>query len=445
MPGTRRGIRPIDISTLHIGDPMNNRILGRIVSIAVLAVMTVNAQVCEEKILYNGAGTPGQMESASRTFPEPPEWMANWGEMGSMKPPYIRLSGMKNVKTDWIGALSLSALPRNVQGGSLRLKVRTTQNAKFGVWLSGSRGTGNVVFSDIPANVTRALEIPVEKMLGAGLQRVENVWVGLFGVPVNQYTTLFIDDVSLSCTVAAVQEASVEAGSAASDSGAGFTPTNTVAMSPVRKPLCLSSAAVPASAAYPDADRKRLATSTSASFVLSFNEHRQIRESLEQEANTPAESRRLWYRNLFFVDRNRLRDSVVANPKGVFDEAVAFAAANNYSFMPLLLADVEYAYSECQDTLCSATLLKKTRLLQAGLPSSFVRGSKLKLVYDPYFVVTQKKTLPQVEICVSSKCSSLSVNNFVELEFESAGVQMVSVKLSSGGETQRQNLYVEVK
>ena len=161
---------------------MNNRILGRIVSIAVLAVMTVNAQVCEEKILYNGAGTPGQMESASRTFPEPPEWMANWGEMGSMKPPYIRLSGMKNVKTDWIGALSLSALPRNVQGGSLRLKVRTTQNAKFGVWLSGSRGTGNVVFSDIPANVTRALEIPVEKMLGAGLQRVENVWVGLFGV-----------------------------------------------------------------------------------------------------------------------------------------------------------------------------------------------------------------------------------------------------------------------
>ena len=424
---------------------MINRMLGRIVSIAVLAAWTAYAQVCEEKVLYSGSGTPGQMESASRTFPEPPEWSANWGEMGSMKPPYIRLSGMKNVKADWIGSLSLAALPRNVQGGSLRLKVRATQKAKFGVWLSGSRGTGNVVFFDISANVTRSLDIPVEKMLGSGLQRVEKVWIGLFGVPANQYTTLFIDDVSLSCTVAAVQEASVEAGAVVADSGAGFTPTNTVASSPVRKSLCLSSTAVPASAAYSDADRLRLADSTTAQFVLSFTEHWQIRESLEQESCTPAESRRLWYRNMFLVDRNRLQDSAIANPKGVFDEAVAFAAANNYSFMPLLVADVDYAYPECQDSLCSKSSLVKTRLLQAGLPSSFVRGSKLKLVYDPYFAVTRRSSLPQAEVCVAGKCSALSVNGTLELEFESAGVQKVSVRLGSGGETQRQNLYVEVK
>ena len=424
---------------------MSNRILGRIVSIALLAVMTVNAQVCEEKVLYNGAGTPGQMDASSRTFPEAPEWSANWGEMGAMKPPYIRLSGMKNVKADWIGALSLAALPGNVQGGSLRLKVRATQNVKFGVWLASSRGTGNVVFSDIPANVTRSLDIPVEKMLGAGLQRVEKVWIGLFGVPAYQYTTLFVDDVSLSCTVSSVQEASVEAGAAVADSGAGFTPTNTVAKSPVRTSLCLSSTAVPASAAHSDAERKRLAGLTTAAFVLNYNEHRQIRESLESESVTPAESRRLWYRNLFFVDRNRLRDSVVANPKGVFDEAVAFAAANNYSFMPLLVADVEYAYPECQDTLCATTQLVKTRLLQAGIPSSFVRGSKLKLVYDPYFAVTQRNSLPQVEICTAGKCAALSVKGSLELEFESAGVQKISVKLTAGGETQRQNLYVEVK
>lgn len=424
---------------------MNNRMLGRIASIAVFAAVAAYAQVCEEKVLYSGSGTPGQMESASRTFPEPPEWNANWGEMGSMKPPYIRLSGMKNVKADWTGALSFSALPKDVREGNLRLKVRATQRAKFGVWLSGSRGTGNVVFSDIPANVTQSLEIPVEKMLGAGLQRVEKVWIGLFGVPANQYTTLFIDDVSLSCTASSVQEASVEAGTAVTDSGAGFTPTNTVAMSPVRMPLCLSSTAVPASAAYPDAERKRLASSTSASFVLSFKEHRQIRESLEQEECSPKDSRRLWYRNMFFVDRNRLRDSVVANPKGVFDEAVALAAANNYASMPLLVADVEYAYPKCQDTLCSMAPLVKTRLLQAGLPSSFVRGSKLTLVYDPYFAVTQRKTLPQAEVCVAGKCDRLSAGGTAELEFESAGVHKLVVKLSSGSETQRQNLFVEVK
>ena len=296
---------------------MSNRMLRRIVPIAVFAAVAAYAQVCEEKVLYSGAGTPGQMENASRTFPEPPEWSTNWGEMGAMKPPYIRLSGMKNVKGDWIGALAFTALPKDVQGGALRLKVRATQKVKFGVWLSGAKGTGNVVFNDISANVTRSLEIPVEKMLGSGRQRVEKVWIGLFGVPANQYTTLFVDDVSLTCTVKAETVSSV-VDPVPANSGAGFAPTNTVAMSPVRKPLCLSSSVNPSSAAYSNADRKRLSDLTTSAFVLSDKEHRQIRESLEQEKCTPAESRRLWYRNMFFVDRNRLQDSAIANPKGVF-------------------------------------------------------------------------------------------------------------------------------
>lgn len=428
---------------------MVNRMLRRIVSVAVFAVMAVNAQVCEEKILYNGAGAPGQMESSSRTFPEAPEWFANWGEMGSMKAPYIRLSGMKNVKGDWIGALDLRTLPADVQGGFLRLKVRATQRVRFGVWLSGTKGTGNVVFNDVPANETRELKLPVESVLGSGIQRVEKVWIGLFGVPAYQYTTLFVDDVVLSCSVK--QTAPTEL----ADDGLGigveagspnvYAVTNTVAKSPAREPLCLSSTAAPSSAAYSDDARRRLADSTTEKFAVSFKEHRQIRESLAQEECTPKESRRLWYRNMFFVDRNRLRDSVIANPKGVFDEAVALAAANNYALMPMLVADVDYAFADCQDSLCSVTRYTNARLLQAGLPSSFVRGSKLTLVYDPYFTVTQKKTLPQIDVCVSDKCSRLPVGGTTELEFESAGVQKVVVKLTSGGETQRQNLYVEVK
>lgn len=449
MPGIRLGLRLFDLSTLHIGDPMSNRMLGRIVSIAALTVMAVHAQVCEEKVLYNGAGTPGQMDVSSRTFPEPPEWLTNWGEMGSMKPPYIRLSGMKNVRGDWIGALALHALPADVQGGFLRLKVRATQRVRLGVWLSGTKGVGNVVFNDVPANETRELKVAVEKVLGSGMHRVEKVWIGLFGVPAYQYTTLFVDDVVLTCSVkqsAPTEHADGGSGmGVAAGSPSGYVATNTVAQSPARAPLCLSSTAAPSSAAYSDEARRRLADSTTEKFAVSFKEHRQIRESLAQDECSPKECRRLWYRNMFFVDRNRLRDSVIANPKGIFDEAVALAAANNYSFMPLLVADVAYAFSECQDSLCSASRFTKARLLQAGLPSSFVRGSKLTLVYDPYFAVTQNKTLPQIDVCVSDKCSRLPVGGKTALEFESAGVQKIVVKLTSGGETQRQNLYVEVK
>ena len=66
-------------------------------------------------------------------------------------------------------------------------------------------------------------------------------------------------------------------------------------------------------------------------------------------------------------------------------------------------------------------------------------------MYDPYFAVTQRKTLPQAEVCVAGKCDRLSAGGTAELEFESAGVHKLVIKLSSGSETQRQNLFVEVK
>lgn len=422
---------------------MNSRMLWRIALTGALWASAVNAQVCEDGVLYDGYNTPGQMENSTRTFPEAPEWTANWGDYGEMKAPYIRLSGMNNVKADWVGALEFASLPKNVQGGTLRLKVRSTQNAKFGVWLSGPKGTGSVVFKNLPANSVQNIEVPVEELLGNGLQSVEKVWIGLFGVPAYQYTTIFVDDVALSCIVAGNVASTATVASV--DSSFDYTPTTTVASSPVRDPYCLSYSVGAASAAYTSAERKSMADSTSADFVLSTREHEQIQESLAQVDVTPAESRKLWYRNLFYVDRNRLQDSVIANPKAVFDEAVAFAAANDYAFMPLLVADVEYAYRVCQDSSCSVTKLDNARLMQAGLPSSFVRGSKLKLVYDPYFAVTQKSSLPSAEICVGGVCKNMSAGGSVELEFESAGVQTLDVKLRAGAYAQTQKLYVEVK
>lgn len=417
---------------------MNNRVLRRFVSIVALMAMAANAQVCEEGVLYSGSNTPGRMNSTTSTFPEAPEWVANWGDMGEMKSPYIRLSGMKNVKGDWIGSFEFKALPLNVQGGKLRFKIRATQHVKLGTWLSSENRTGNVVFSDIPANTTRSLEIPVDQLLGAGLHQVEGVWFGLFDVAAYQYTTLFIDDVAFGCVVQASSPAVKE-------DTEQYVVTNTDPASPVREPYFLPSTVEPSSAAYSDEERVKLADSTNKKFVLDLLDHVQIQSSLNEMNLTPAESRRQWYRNMYLVDRCRLQDSVVANGKAIFEEASSFAAAGGYTFMPLLVADVDYAYRECKDTSCVTTNLVGARLLQAGLPSSFVRGSRLKLVYDPYFAVSQRQKLPSVDVCVAGKCEKMVSGSMAEFVFESAGVQKMTVTLSSEGKSQQQNIFVEVR
>ena len=53
------------------------------------------AQVCNDVSLYKN-GEAGKMETTNMTFPEAPEWSANWGEMNpgereALTPPYIRI------------------------------------------------------------------------------------------------------------------------------------------------------------------------------------------------------------------------------------------------------------------------------------------------------------------------------------------------------------------
>ena len=85
------------------------------------------------------------------------------------------------------------------------------------------------------------------------------------------------------------------------------------------------------------------------------------------------------------------------------------------------------------------------RLLTAGLPTSFVRGSKVSLVLDPYFIVTKQRTLPSISVCVSGSCKSIQPKERLELEFPSSGLQTVVVKMKSGDRNVEQKLFVEVK
>ena len=115
---------------------MKNRISRCAALIGTVLSLSSFAQVCQEVSLYKN-GEAGKMDTAETRFPEAPEWSANWGEMEALTPPYIRLSGQKDRAGDWTGTLSLAHLPATVQNGNLMLNVRSTQNARFGVWLVG--------------------------------------------------------------------------------------------------------------------------------------------------------------------------------------------------------------------------------------------------------------------------------------------------------------------
>ncbi len=422
---------------------MKNRMSRCVVLMGTVMSLSGFAQVCQEISLYNN-GEPGKMEQAGMTFPEAPEWSANWGEMTqggteALTPPYIRLSGMKDKAGDWTGALSLSGLPATVQGGNVSLKVRVSQKVKFGVWIAGDFGNSAVQFYNLDANRTYTLTAAVEKLVGKGKARVDKVGIGLFDVPAYQYTNLFVDDISFSCGV------SENTGSGASNVEFIYPYSDISPESSVRSRKFMVSDVPETSAGYSSDERAKLADSTDAAFVLSEEEHMQVRGFMQSDSVTAPESRMGWFRSMFFVERNRLKDSVIANPKALFYEAEIFAAGMDNRAMPLLIGNVDYAYRICADTACGTRLFMKSRALLAGLPVATVNGSRLKMFYDPYFVSTNRKALPQVEVWSGNQWKVLAPRGEMILEFESAGIQEIKVRLTDGGLTVNQNIAVEVK
>lgn len=427
---------------------MANRMLKGIALMGALLVLNGFAGECKGVALYSDGSDNGQMLETGRTFPEPPEWKTNWGYMDGMEPPYIRLSGMKNARDDWKGLLSFPKLPLRVDGGNLRLKVRATQNVKFGVWLKGDFGTSSVHYVDLAANSTRSLEVPLSNFGVAGGASVSNVGVGLFQVPQYQYTTLFVDDIGFSCVGNGLSGSSSSAGSSSSvsnDGLLGYEFSNVEAWSEVREARFLPDVESEFSAAYSQHERDSLISKTNENFVVGELEHLKIANTVSAADMTAKKSRLMWYDNLYSVVRNRLRENVVANPKQLYFEAEAIAAGLDYTVIPLLVADLDYAYSACADSQCSTTQIMNAHLLTAGLPTSYVRNSKVRFLLDPYFIVTKQRELPSVSICLSGQCSSLKLKESLELEFPSAGVQKIVVKLKNGSRNVEQNLFVEVK
>lgn len=399
------------------------------------------AQECQEISLYKN-GESGKVEDTANSFPEKPEWIANWGEMDGMIPPYIRFSGMKDRAGDWTGLLSFDALPQKAKGGNLKIKVRSSQKTKVGFWLQGSFGTSTVAYKSLEANKTTAFEIPVANLVGNNGVQIQKIGVGLFGVSAYQYTNLFIDDVSLTCAEKAgtLPDVAEEKPTSQNYVYSEFDSRNTSRAGKFSKGEFPTT-----SAAYTSEVRLRIADSTSASIVISESEHEQISSFVNETSMTPLRSSKGWYRNMYFLDRNRLKENEIANPKALYYEAGIFTAEEDNRAMPVLIGNVDYAYRVCADTNCITTTFLNSRLLQAGLPSTVAHGSKLRLYYDPYFVSTNRSSLPTLEVFANGTWNTVAPKSELEVEFSGAGVQRLPVKLSEGGLVVEQNLYVEVK
>ena len=427
---------------------MKNRMCKGIALMGALFALNGFADECKDVVLYSNGNDNGQMVESGMTFPELPEWKTNWGNLDGMEPPYIRLSGMKNLQDDWKGLLSFQSLPQHVDGGVLRLKVHATQNASFGVWLVNSSGKSNVHYVGLTANRTQSLEIPLVNLGVTGAVDVMNVGVGLFHVPQYQYTTLFIDDVGFSCVKNSIGSSSSAMSSSsfgANGDSLGYEFSNVESWSEKRDARYLPSLESNFTAAYSEQQRDSLLLRTNSDFVVDELEHLKIVNTVRATDVSPKKSRTSWYDNLYSVVRNRLRENAVANPKQLYFEAEAIAATSDYTVIPLLVADLDYAYSACADSLCSSVQIVNAHLLEAGLPTSFVRGSKVSILLDPYFVVTKQRSLPSISVCVSGKCETLPMKGRLDLEFPSVGKQKIVVKMNRGGQTVEQNLFVEVK
>ena len=431
---------------------MRNRTFKKIAVVCAAMAVFSYSQTCNNTTLYSGSEN-GYMEESTRTFPEAPEWKANWGNFPMMAPPYIRLSGQKNVKGDWRGAL---VFPQGVAatGATLSMKVRSSQNVKFGVWLGNS---GEAFYKNLSANESYRLEIPVADIGGKGTFLLKKVWIGLFGVGAYQYTNLFVDDIAIRCP----ERSGTAGGSSSSGTAGGTSRSGTLlgatsadesdfivggdAASPVRKLLWESEPLEETSARYSTEERDELKKRTPMMFVMDWQDHDRIIRFLQSDSLTPQQSREGWYKAMYLVTNSRVKDSVIANPKQLFADANAIAAMNEMSSFPLLLANLDYSYKVCTDTQCNATTLENYHLLAAGFPTSYTRSSKVRITYDPFFVTTDKSGLPNVEICTSGKCKALEPNKATEIEFASAGIQKLTVKLAYGSTRIQQTLSLEVR
>ena len=215
--------------------------------------------------------------------------------------------------------------------------------------------------------------------------------------------------------------------------------------SPVREGLFEDVYERPVKSRYTAFERQSLKGRTQARFVVPEEGHLKILGFKNADSLSAQKSWRGWYNSLFLVEKGRLEEGIIPNSKRIFEEAETVAAATDYTTLPVLLADVNYGIAYCGDSACAKQEIEDYRLTLVGFPTPYVQGSKIRLVYDPYFTVAPSGKLPRLEFCTAGKCLELSPKSEGTLEFDSAGIQKILVQIHLENQTLKQNLFVEVR
>jgi len=426
----------------------------------VLALQTWGA-TCATKILYQGADDEvGAMDEATRTWPEVPEFKTNWGDQGNgMLPPYLRLSGSINSTKDWTGAMSFGTLPATIEGGSLSLQIKATNAVNLTYWVSNGNGSSTKIHQSIAANTVTQVSASIAELgISAGFS-VERLWLQLDQVPAGQYSHVFFDNITLSCAGATTSsttgtEAEIVVGDTANQlpSLVSSYPWKSVsASSPVRNESRIM------------VEYANLSPRTSLALQLLRSKsvtgivlEKQVSEHLLADrssvpSNTES-SLQIWRENLHTLAQGRLQDSLFANPRELFRQAYNVAQHKEFKVIPLLVADLDYEEADClpiEDssgaTLCSNPTLTARRLVEISLPEMEMPEFQFALVYDPYFVTTNRQSsLGSIQVSLAGKTQTLQPGGSIIVELPNAEIQRMVFRYIQGSNVYVNHILLEV-
>lgn len=413
------------------------------------------AETCQGIELYSGmAGQSVSMDQESRTWPEGPEFFTNWGEKDGMLPPYIRLSGQKDIAQDWKGVFRFGA-GQWVEGGNLQMQVHPLVDVDLSVSVITSFGESVPSIVHLAGSKTTQLDIPLNQLGLSGALQVQGIVTTLLQVPKYQYTTVFFDNVRFTCAMNSSTDPTEPSESQNEAHPADLLAT-TYAFSeadPLLPYREVGPVAFTPNYAYVIKSNEQIATQRTrsvTSIVVSAEQHQDLLTSLAKTPLTADASVALWKNNLHELAKARLRDSVLANPAVVAKTADFIAADANHYLIPLLIADVDYEAEACDemaDTLSCQTLpLVADRYSHVALPIASVTGSKIAFVYDPQFVVTNRsESLPTIEVYTGESWILIEPKTTKVVEFLQAGVNTIRLKMHRGSYVKENVILVEVK
>ncbi len=423
---------------------MLNRVFICVWFTCIVLASSIHSAECKSISLYSSNNpSPGFLTNSS--FPENPEWQANWGKLGEMEPPYIRFSGQHNQTKNWKAVISFPQMPFYVSSGFLELKVRATQKVQIKIVLEQAENNGLAYTTSINANQTHKLEIPISSLLSKSSLIVKGVSIELIQIPANQYTTLFLDDISFSCTSTTPITNTV-----LKSSDTLFVFSETIAEKAARTPL--DTGAMPISYAlkkHSDSAQIVLRSLSENQIVMTENEHHILQAKVLEKPSSPKQSWKSWNECLYYINKNRLNDSLFANPKVLFREANNFSASYNYQVIPILVGLFNYDYYLCNqknsDSICIQKHLESSKIMVSGFSSSFIYGSKVEFILDPYFITTNQKTMPEIELFLHNQWVSLKIRSRITHSFDSLGLHSIPVKLYHGSDIIETTLLLEVR